>query len=142
MSFEVRVTRETTNMSKAGNGKIDSKQRKIDAEESGSSKRVTFKVDETDTNKEVIECMRKELSVQLNKEMKRMEEDWKVYKEYIEKRWVGRTKELKTKIEEINKKIKECWDKIGRWEYIGDRREDDAEGSVQSDKRSGYAECR
>lgn len=110
-------------MSKTGKGKIDSKQRKIDTEEAGSSKRVTFKVGEIDTNKEVIEGMRKELSEQLNKEMKRMEEDWKAYKEYIEKRWEGRIKELETKIEEINKEIKECWDKIGRWEYIGDRRE-------------------
>lgn len=58
------------------------------------------------------------------------------------KKWEGRLKKWKTKLEEVEKGIKNCRDRLEKWEEVRESEEVDRDRSMQSDRRNGYASSR
>ncbi|KAL6254680.1 hypothetical protein P5V15_013987 [Pogonomyrmex californicus] len=115
----------------------EEKQRKIvlEKKEKGESKRVSFRLGCGREYKDEIDKIKRELCEQIEREVKKLKEDRKMYREYLEeirakeKLWVERIKNIEDRLEALEKKI--------------ERAAEEKEGTEKSEKevREGKGEA-
>lgn len=91
---------------RVGKDRKDSKQKKIDVgklptKDDGKIRKVAFREEVETSEIDILDAIKKEVSDQVKKEMRRIEKERKAYSEYLEKKIEGRWKVMEEKIEEI-----------------------------------------